>query len=62
MYIYICILFFRVIINLFQIYDDPLQMVKEKYCLVFEYYLGMSILLPARRELRFKKILIKRIF
>ena len=38
------------IINLFQVYDDPLQMEKEKYYFVFEYHLGMLILFLARRE------------
>ena len=29
------ILFFGIVMNLFQVYDDPLQMAKEKYCFVF---------------------------
>ena len=44
--------FFGIIINLFQFDDDPLQIAKEKYCFVFEYHLGMFLLLSARRELK----------
>ena len=32
--------FFGVIINLFQVNDDPLQMMNEN-CFVYEYHLGM---------------------
>ena len=38
--------------NLFQVYDDPFPMAKEKYCLVFEYHLALYISLPARREFK----------